>query len=157
VDISPWRVGRVKKFADHIVACDGAKAHKPIAEITNGRMADVVIEASGDSAVVNSLCCLIREGGWDRDDDGGRIHLQGDYPDPISITQYSQWFNRNLRMSTSCAFKPGDKEAILSLIKEGKFDARILWDKEIPVDDVPGEYPELEEHHETRIKTLIKW
>jgi threonine dehydrogenase-like Zn-dependent dehydrogenase len=157
VDISPWRVERVKKIADHIVACDGAKAYKPIAELTNGRMADVVIEASGDSAVVNSLCALIREGGWTRDDDGGRIHLQGDYPDPISITQYSQWFNRNLRISTSCAFKPGDKEYMLNLIREKKFDARILWDKEISVDNVPDEYPLLEANHAERIKTLIRW
>jgi 2-desacetyl-2-hydroxyethyl bacteriochlorophyllide A dehydrogenase len=157
VDISPWRVERVKIIADHIVACDGAKVFKPVAEITSGRMADVVIEASGDSAVVNALCGLIREGGWDRDDDGGRIHLQGDYPDPISITQYSQWFNRNLRISTSCAFKPGDKEYMLNLMREGKFDAHILWDKEISVDEVPDEYPLLEENYATRIKTLIRW
>jgi threonine dehydrogenase-like Zn-dependent dehydrogenase len=157
VDISPWRVERVKKFADHCVACDGSKAYKPIAEITQGRMADVVIEASGDSSVVNSLSPLIREGGWERDDDGGRIHLQGDYPDPISITQYAQWFNRNLRISTSCAFKPGDKEYQLNLIREKKFDARILWDKEISVDDVPKEYASLEAKYDSRIKTLIKW
>ncbi len=157
VDVSSWRVERAKKYADHLINCDGAKAYKPVAELTNGRMADVVIEASGDSAVVNSLCQLIREGGWERDDDGGRIHLQGDYPDPISITQYSQWFNRNLRISTSCAFKPGDKEYILNLIKERKFDARILWDKEIAVDDAPAEYTELDTHHDTRLKTIIKW
>jgi len=157
IDISQWRVARVKKYADFIVNCDGAKAYKAVADITNGRMADVVIEASGDSAVVNSLCTLISEGGWERDDDGGRIHLQGDYPDPISITQYSQWFNRNLRISTSCAFKPGDKEYVLELIREGKFDARILWDKEITLEEVPDEYPSLEANHATRIKTLIKW
>lgn len=157
VDISAWRVERVRKFADHVIAGDGAKSHKSIADVTNGRMADVVIEASGDSAVVNSLCTLVREGGWDRDDDGGRIHLQGDYPDPISITQYSQWFNRNLRISTSCALRPGDKETMLELIRQGRFDADILYDKIVAVDDVPAEYAELEANYDHRIKTLIKW
>jgi 2-desacetyl-2-hydroxyethyl bacteriochlorophyllide A dehydrogenase len=157
VDISPWRVERVRRFADHIVVSDGAKCHKPVAEVTSGRMADVVIEASGDSAVVNALCTLVREGGWDRNDDGGRIHLQGDYPDPISITQYSQWFNRNLRLSTSCALRPGDKEFMLNLIAQGRFDADILYDKTVAVEDVPSEYAELESHHGDRIKTLIKW
>jgi 2-desacetyl-2-hydroxyethyl bacteriochlorophyllide A dehydrogenase len=157
IDLCEWRANRARKLADHVVTCDGAAAEGPVAEATNGRMADVVIECSGCSAVVDHISPLVREGGWERDDDGGRIHLQGDYPDPISITQYAQWFNRNLRISTSCALKPGGKEEILRLIQEGKFDAHVLWDKEIPVDDVPNEYPELEKHLATRLKTVIRW
>lgn len=157
VDISEWRANRAKPFADHVLVCDGAAAADPVAAVTGGRMADVVIECSGCSNVVDHLSPLVREGGWERDDDGGRIHLQGDYPDPIAITQYAQWFNRNLRISTSCALKPGGKEEILQLMKEGKFDARALWDKEIHVDDVPNEYPELEKHLPTRLKTIIRW
>ncbi len=157
VDISEWRVKRAKKFVDHIVTSNGTEAYEPVAELTGGRMADVVIECSGDSKVVDYLSPLIREGGWEKDDDGGRLHLQGDYPDPISITQYAQWFNRNLRISTSCAHRAGDKEAILKLMQEGKFDAKALYDKEISVDQVPEEYAELEKNHKTRIKTIIKW
>lgn len=157
VDISAWHAQRAASVADHVVALDGAKAQKAVAELTGGRMADVVIECSGESAVVDHVCSLIREGGWEKNDDGGRIHLQGDYPDPISITQYAQWFNRNLRISTSCALKPGDKEAILNLIKEGKFNARLLWDKQIHVEQVPHEYAELEANRDTRLKTLVQW
>jgi len=157
VDMSDWRVQRAKKFADHVVCSMGQNVAGAVAELTSGRMADVVIECSGDSAVVDHLCQLVREGGWERDDDGGRIHFQGDYPDPISITQYAQWFNRNLRISTSCAIKPGGKEEILKLISEGKFDAKLLYDKEITVDRVPSEYEEIEKHRDTRLKTVIKW
>jgi len=157
IDISDWRVQRAKKFADHVICAPGSNAVGPVADLTNGRMADVVVECSGDSDVVDHLCQLVREGGWERDDDGGRIHFQGDYPDPISITQYAQWFNRNLRLSTSCAIKPGGKEEILQLISEGKFDAKALYDKEITLDQAPDEYAELEKNRANRLKTIIKW
>ncbi|MFA5864720.1 MAG: zinc-binding dehydrogenase [Phycisphaerae bacterium] len=157
IDVSSWKANRAQAIADEVIACDGTKALKPITEITRGRMADVVIECSGDSAVVDHICQLVREGGWEKGDDGGRIHLQGDYPDPISITQYAQWFNRNLRISTSCAIVPGDKEAVLDLIRTGKFNARILWNKEISVDETPNEYAELEANRDTRLKTILKW
>jgi len=159
IEESPWRAERANSCCDHMI-CDNASHASAIAavrEITNGRMADVVIECSGDSNVVNFACQYIREGGWERDDDGGRIHLQGDYPDPIAITQYMQWFNRNLRISTSCAILPGSKEHILNLIREKRFNTAVLWDKEIALDDVPAEYPELEAHRATRMKTLIRW
>jgi threonine dehydrogenase-like Zn-dependent dehydrogenase len=157
VDVSEWRVNRVAKFADHTICADGRDAWQQVSEITHGRMADVVIEASGNSTVVDSVCLYIRDGGGTPDDDGGRIHLQGDYPDPISLTQYSQWFNRNLRISTSCALAPGNKEFVLNLIREKKFDATVLWDKEITPEQVPDEYAELEANRSIRMKTLVKW
>ena len=78
-------------------------------------------------------------------------------PDPISITQYSQWFNRNLRISTSCALKAGDKETVLQMMADGKFNASLLWDKEITVDQAPDEYEELEQNLARRVKTVVKW
>lgn len=157
IDKSPWKAKRIEKVADHAIGCDGLLAYEPVADLTGGRMADVVIECSGDSKVVDGLCQLVREGGWEVGDDGGRLHLQGDYPDPISITQYAQWFNRNLRISTSCALKAGDKEAVLHLMAEGKFDATFLYDKEIPVDQAPAEYEELEQNLDRRVKTILRW
>lgn len=159
VDKSQWKLDRVKKIFDQTICINASheNAILALADLTNGRMADVVIEASGDSAVVNNLRKMVRNGGWEIDDDGGRIHLQGDYPDPICLTPYQEWFNRNLRLSMSCALSAGDKEAILSLIEEGKFNADILWDKEVPVDQAPAEYAEIDRNRDNRMKTLLKW
>ncbi|HEW78595.1 MAG TPA: zinc-binding dehydrogenase [Phycisphaerales bacterium] len=159
IEKSRWRLERAKKFADFAYCANGAspEATEAIAGFTDGRMADVVIEASGDSRVVNNIRTFIRQGGWERGDDGGRIHLQGDYPQPICLTVYEEWFNRNLTISTSCALRAGDKEAILKLISEGKFDADILFDKEISLEQAPAEYAELEHDLATRMKTVIKW
>lgn len=159
VDISKWRADRAAAFADDVVVGDAAGrcVVEQVSALTGGRMVDVVVEASGDSSVVNNLCLLIRDGGWEYDDDGGRIHLQGDYPDPISITQYSAWFNRNLRISTSCAIRPGGKEEVLQMMSDGLFDASVLWDKKVPAECAGLEYSEMEEQRETRMKTLLTW
>ncbi|OHB57625.1 MAG: hypothetical protein A2Y12_17930 [Planctomycetes bacterium GWF2_42_9] len=159
MDKSSWRLERAKPFCAMSLCADAS--HEDIVEkiesLTNGKMADVVIEASGDSAVVNNLRKLIRDGGWELEDDGGRIHLQGDYPEPICFTPYQEWFNRNLRISMTCALKAGDKESILKLASEGKFNTKVLYDKEISFKEAPSEYAELEKHRDHRMKTVLKW
>ena len=159
MDKSSWRLDRAKKFADEAICANAAyeEAVEALAEVTGGRMADVVIEASGDSTVPNNLRKMVRAGGWARDDDGGRIHLQGDYPEPVVLTPYQEWFNRNLRISVTCAILPGGKETILGLISEGKFDTDVLYDKTVALEDAPSQYAELEKHRDTRMKTLIRW
>ena len=159
VDKSPWRLERAKRFADHALCIDAAHDSlvDAVSGLTNSRMVDVIIDASGDSAVINNLRRLTRDGGWTLEDDGARIHLQGDYPEPVCFTPYQEWFNRNLRISMSCALRPGGKEVLLNLVREGKFDAKALYDKEVELEDAPKEYAELERNRATRMKTLIRW
>ncbi|MFI4911964.1 MAG: zinc-binding dehydrogenase [Sedimentisphaeraceae bacterium JB056] len=159
IDKGQWKSDRVKSIADHVI-CHNASYETLIpmvADITKGRMADVVIEATGDSKVINNLRKLTRDGGWEIDDDGARVHLQGDYPEPVCLTPYQEWFNRNLRLSMSCALRAGDKESILKLASEGKFNTDILWDKEVPLEQAPFEYADIENNRDNRMKTLIKW
>jgi 2-desacetyl-2-hydroxyethyl bacteriochlorophyllide A dehydrogenase len=159
MDKSSWRLERARPFADDAIIADASHeaAIEALAKVTGGRMADVVFEASGDSAVPNNLRRMVREGGWEADDDGGRIHLQGDYPEPVCLTPWQEWFNRNLRISVTCAILAGGKEKILELIQQGKFNADILWDKAIKLEEAPAEYAELELNRATRMKTLIQW
>jgi threonine dehydrogenase-like Zn-dependent dehydrogenase len=159
MDKSQWRLDRVKHLVDETICVDGGApfAHELVIEANGGKGVDVLIEASGDSNVINWTRKMVREGGWDLDDDGARIHFQGDYPDPISLTPYQEWFNRNLRISMSCAILPGGKEKILELISNGQFDADVLWDKEIALESAPSEYEELDLNRLIRMKTLIDW
>jgi len=159
MDKSAWRLERAQSYANVAIHADAAHeaAVEALADATGGKMVDVVIEASGDSTVPNNLRKMVREGGWDRGDDGGRVHLQGDYPEPVCLTPWQEWFNRNLRISVTCAILPGSKEFILGLIAEGKFNTDILWDKEITPKEAPAEYAILEQDRATRMKTLIKW
>ncbi|MBI4979444.1 MAG: zinc-binding dehydrogenase [Spirochaetes bacterium] len=159
VDSNAGRIGIAKKFAPHTVHADatGAKAINAVAEITNGRMADVVIECSGDTKVVGELYRYLRDGGWGRNDEGGRIHLQAEYPYPITISPYSRWFGKNMKLSMSCALRPGSKEDILALISAGKFDAQALVTMERSVDEAPHAYEEFRKDRGDILKVLLKW
>ena len=109
----------------------------------------MVIECSGNARVVPELYKYVRQ--------GGRIHLQGDYPDPIIITSYFHWFGLDATVSFTCASNKGDKEAILKLISEGKFDAKSLYSKECSVNDAPKAYQDLEKNRYDVLKILFKW
>ena len=159
LDKSAWRLERVKALVDETICIDGSDpfAHEAVWAANGGIGVYVLIEATGDSAVLNWTRKMVREGGWEIGDDGARIHFQGDYPEPVSLTPYQEWFNRNLRVSMSCALLPGGKEKMLELIRTGRLNADLLWDKAIKLADVPQEYAELERHRSTRMKTLVDW
>jgi threonine dehydrogenase-like Zn-dependent dehydrogenase len=57
----------------------------------------------------------------------------------------------------SCALRAGDKESILKLASEGKFNTRILWDKEVSLAQAPFEYEDIDKNRDNRMKTLINW
>ncbi|MFH1904855.1 MAG: zinc-binding dehydrogenase [bacterium] len=156
MDNQTSRLALAKKYTEHLI--DASK--DPLAQLkdmTEGRLADVVFECSGNSQVVQETCHYLRKGGRDRDDEGGRIHLQGDYPSPIILYPYSPWFCKNLSLSMTCAVRPGYKECILGLISEGKFDAKSLYTKECHLDDAPKAYEELEKNRYDILKILFKW
>lgn len=157
MDVHKGRLNLASKYTDLLINASAPDPVNNLLDITNGKGADVVFECSGNSKSAQETDKYLRDGGWEKDDDGGRIHLQGDYPTPIIIYPYSGWFCKNIRMSMTCALKPGDKEAILQLISEGKFDARSLYTKEYMVDDAPEAYQDLQKNRYDILKILFKW
>lgn len=159
MDVTEPRLKRAKKFTDLCIHLgkDIEAAVQSLAEMTDNRLADVVIEASGSSASVAETYRFVREGGWENGNNGGRIHLQGEYPDPIIINPYWRWFNKNLTISTSCAVNPGDKEAILALIRDKKFDAQCLITREMPIQEAPAAYDLMNRERDEIPKILFSW
>ncbi|HAM39332.1 MAG TPA: zinc-binding dehydrogenase [Elusimicrobia bacterium] len=157
MDIHKTRLSRAKKFADHIIDSSKVDYIEQIKEYTDGKMADVVIECSGDADSARQVYKYVKDGGWEIDDDGCRIHFQGYYIWAIPIDPYQRWFTKNMRISMSCQFKPGDKDAILKLISEKKFDAKSLFSDEYSVDDAPKAYKDLKKNRYEILKILLKW
>jgi 2-desacetyl-2-hydroxyethyl bacteriochlorophyllide A dehydrogenase len=157
VDIHDTRLSLAKKFADHVVDARCGDGPLQVKAITGGRGADVVFETSGNPAVVASLAGYLRDGGWGAGEEGGRIHLQGDYPDPLVIDHYHRWFVKNLTLSMSCAFRPGDKQAILQLISQGQFDAKSLYSEVMPVEQCGQAYEKLHANRYDLLKILFRW
>ncbi|MCM8829397.1 MAG: zinc-binding dehydrogenase [Candidatus Omnitrophica bacterium] len=147
-DILEPRLKLAKKYTDYIVNTSSPNSTKQLLEMNNGEKADVVIECSGDPSAVNKLFDYIKP--------GGRVHLQGQYRQPVIITRYARWNCSDLTVSATIALNPGGKEEILKLISEGKFDAKSLYTEEVFVDDAPKAYKKLKENKEI-LKILLKW
>ncbi|MBN1674789.1 MAG: zinc-binding dehydrogenase [Kiritimatiellae bacterium] len=150
-DVHEGRLDLATKYADRTLnfARRNGKAETRLLDLNDGKKADVVIECSGNPSVIPNLPLYVRP--------GGRIHLQGQYRDPIIITQYNMWNNNDLTVSCSIAMNPGNKEEVLQLIADGKFDAKSLVTKTVHVDDAPAAYKELEENGYDILKILINW
>lgn len=108
------------KYADVVV--EPKKAVEVIRDFTDGKMADQIIECSGNPEVVGTLYKYLKDGGWGDDDRPGHIHLQGDYPEKIIFDYYHRWFVKNATITMSCALRAGCKEQVLEWMSEGKFD-----------------------------------
>lgn len=113
-----------EKYADIVVGEE--QAVSVIYEATGGKMADQLIECSGNPEVVGTLHQYVKEGGWEEEDLPAHIHLQGDYPERIIWDHYHRWFVKNVTITMTCALKAGCKEQVLKWIAEGKFDTEGL-------------------------------
>jgi threonine dehydrogenase-like Zn-dependent dehydrogenase len=94
--------------------------------MTNGKMADKIIECSGNPEVPGVLNHYIKDGGWMDDDEPGHIHLNGDYPERLIFDHYHRWFGTHATITMSCAIKWRGKPQILQWMSEGKFDTSHL-------------------------------
>jgi len=157
MDIRRNRLLRAKKYTNFLIDSSNPNHVKKLKDITNGKLADVIIECSGDYHSASEVYRYVREGGWEVNDDGGRIHFQGYYLLPPTMGPYQKWFTKNMRISMSCQFKPGDKDEILRLISQKKFDAKSLYSDKYLVDDAPKAYEELRKNRYEILKILFKW
>lgn len=124
VERNAFRRSIAEKYADYVT--DPEHAVERIKYWTKGKMADKVIECSGESEVVGMLYRYIKDGGWGLNDEPAHIHLQGDYPEKIIMDSYHRWFVKNCTITMTCALAPTCKEQILAWISEGKFDLKGL-------------------------------
>lgn len=152
----PFRREIASFYADHVLAPDGSEVAK-LKEICGGKLADAVIECSGNPAMPGTLHRFIKDGGWREDDKPGHIHLQGDYPGRIVMDGYNKWFTKNCTITMTCALSPGGKEQVLQWISEGKFDTSKLPVEIWPAGKCEEAYRYKEEKGEDVFKILFDW
>lgn len=150
-----FRRSVAKRYADYVVSPD--EGVDLLKKITDGRMADRIIECSGNPAAVGTLHRYLKEGGWGADDEPGHIHLQGDYPEKILFDYYHRWFVKNCTITMTCALAAGCKEQILQWISEGRFDVKGLPVEMWPVSKCTQAFAYLEEKGADVFKILFDW
>jgi len=161
MDLNDKRLSLGAKFADAVI--DG-KTYDPaeaLNDLTSGKKADIVVECSGDPGSVTHLYKYLKDGGWGFDDEPGHIHLQADYPYPVILTPYQNWFTKNVNISLTCAIRPDSKSSMLKLISEGKFDVKTILESEMtpvmPVYEVQKAYEQIEQSKKDIFKVMLKW
>jgi threonine dehydrogenase-like Zn-dependent dehydrogenase len=143
------------KYADNVLSPENAG--KELSAITNGKLADKLIECSGNTEVVGHLHWYIKDGGWGYDDEPAHIHLQGDYPGRIVMDAYNHWFEKNCTITMTCALGPGCKEQILKWMSDGKFDTSGLPVETWPVNQCSEAYAYKEQRGDDVFKIVFDW
>ncbi len=155
IERNAFRRTIAQKYADLVVAPEDAV--ETIREFTNGKMADQLMECSGNPEVVGTLHKYIKDGGWEEDDRPAHIHLQGDYPDRIIFDHYHRWFVKNATITMTCALKAGCKEQVLQWISEGKFDTSGLPIEIWPVSKCKEAFEYMEKKGADAFKIVFDW
>ena len=113
-----------------------------ISEITNGRMAEVVMEASGANAAVRNTLDMVSY--------AGTIVLTGwpkkETPLPTDVITKKELDVRGSRTSA------GEFEEAIELIETGKVDVRAILSKVVTLEEVPAAVEELSAHPDRYLK-----
>lgn len=155
VERNAFRRSIAANFAD--IVCSPENAVSVIHDATNGKMADQLMECSGNPEVVGTLHRLIKDGGWEDDDIPAHIHLQGDYPDKIIFDHYHRWFVKNATITMTCALRAGCKEQVLQWMSEGKFDTSKLPIEIWPVSKCKEAFEHQDKAGADCFKILLDW
>lgn len=126
----------------HTINAMDKEAVEKIKQITNGRMAEVVIEASGSNAAIRNTLDYVSN--------AGRVALTGWPKKETSLpTNLFTMKEIDIRGSRTSA---GEFEEALKLISEGTVDVKSIISKVIKLEEVPEAVKELSEHPERYLK-----
>ena len=156
VEPHPYRRSIAAFYADHVITPDAAGLDK-LREITGGKLADKIIECSGNPAVPGMLCHWIKWGGWRDDDEPAHIHLNGDYPERLLFDHYHHWFVKNATLTMSCGVRCALKEKVLRWIADGKFDTQHLPYEVWPAGKAAEAFARQHEKGMESFKILFDW
>ena len=156
IDRSLFRCDLAKHYADEVFLADGSEVEK-IKQITGGNKADKVIECSGNASVVGMLHQYIKDGGWTDSDEPAHIHLQGDYPETITLDSWHRWFVKNATVTMSCALSPGTKEQVLEWMSTGQFNTRHMPIETWEVQKCHEAFTYKQNQGDAVFKLLLKW
>ena len=126
----------------HVIDPVGEDSVARIREITNGRMAEVVIEASGDARAVRNSVDYVSY--------AGRISLVGysksDIPMPTAL------FTKKELTIVGSRNSVGMFPESLRLISEGKVDVSALLTRTVTMDEAPATVVDIAEHPDRYLK-----
>jgi threonine dehydrogenase-like Zn-dependent dehydrogenase len=143
VDLVKARLQEVVRFG--AVPIDASEGDPPRAlrEMTGGRRADVVIEAVGNAAALQTA--------WRLAEKSGRLSLVGMLVDePFPQTAGQTWL-RNLSIHTITGEPFTHRDTLLRLVAAGKLRPETVISEKVPLDAAPDAYGRLDRRETTKV------
>ena len=141
--------------ATDIVNADRTDVPAAVREATDGRMADVVIEAVGRQATINQSLELVPR--------GGTVVFFG-VPDKDTTTgdafpfEFVKFFRKELKLIASVGPDPVEDHGLaLKLITQGRIDVSPLITHRVPFSDIQRGYEMAERKEDDPIKIIIEF
>ncbi len=133
-------------LVDDVIHPSEDRPSRSIKDLTHGRGADVVIDASGDPRSFGNLFDFVRP--------GGTVALIGVYNDAVNFPIYKYWWkNLTIRMGLVETNKMGQ---LMEWIRQGKINTRFLITRTLPFNEIMKGYDMMDTRSETTLKVAIK-
>ena len=163
VDLDEGRLQQARKAgATHCVNPKDENTIQAVAQITNERFADVVIEVTGNANVVNDAVRCSRK--------QGTVILLGSVRHETTIDFYSTVHARGLHLIgahetitplEATPREPWDRrnntQLCLDLIADGSIEVDSLISDRIKPDEAPALYDSIKQHPEQHLGVIINW
>ncbi len=149
MDINQGRLDfvKTKMGVDHTILAGNGKELEALTALTNGRLADVVIDATGNhKSMVNALnLCAFK----------GRLVFVGIAHAPLEINHAPALHRRELDIRASRNALPKDFDRIIKLIEEGKIDTRPWITHHVTFENLIGDFERLSKPETGVIKAVV--
>jgi alcohol dehydrogenase len=146
IDNIPYRLELAKKLGATPVTV--AQANQTIMDRTNGRGADVCIEAVGSEAALNDAFLSVRG--------GGTVSMIGVVGTPTFAYPMLLAFMKNLTFRAGLANMRNNIPHLARLIEKGRLDPTPLVSHTLPLSETPHGYQIFDAKSEGALKVLIK-
>lgn len=148
-DLHDSRLAVGGQFVDYTINASKEDVVARVREITGGKMADILFEATGNAEAAGQAIAL--------SNDSALLHFQSAYTEPVVFPDFI-WFTHSARrMQGSLATTQPHKKRVLEMIATGTFDARCMITTVRPIDDAPQSYTDVRDHKDTILKLLFAW
>jgi 2-desacetyl-2-hydroxyethyl bacteriochlorophyllide A dehydrogenase len=148
-DLYEARLRISRPLVDHTIDASTEDVRQRVREITGGKMADIVFEASGNAKVAGQTIELSAG--------NARIHYQAAYTEPVVFPHFIEFSHSDRVMTGSTACAREHKAAVLNLIREGRFDARSLITEIRPISDAVQAYADAGRAKDRILKVVFRW
>ena len=150
MDINEQRLAFVRdqmRIPDTIAARGDGEELKRLSELTNGQLADVVVDATGSHQSMSQALkyCTF----------AGRLIFLGITQQEVSFPHAPIMHRRELTMLASRNALPGDFRRIISLIEDGRLDTSPWITHRVPFDAMIGHFPAWVKPESGVIKAIV--